>query len=50
MEWPRNSGRFIEFPEIDELRWCGTQDASQLLNPGQRVFLERLIKYLDRGK
>jgi len=50
MEWPRGTGRFIEFPEIDELRWCGVREASQLVNPAQRVFLERLTKYLDHVK
>jgi predicted NUDIX family NTP pyrophosphohydrolase len=47
MEWPRHSGRFIEFPEIDELRWCAPDEAMELLNSAQKVFLERLIKYLD---
>ena len=50
MEFPRGSGRFIEFPEIDELRWCGTDEATRLLNPAQTVFLGRLSKYLDHGK
>ncbi|MDJ0663575.1 MAG: NUDIX domain-containing protein [Acidimicrobiia bacterium] len=50
MEWPRGSGRFIEFPEIDELRWCGIPEATRLLNPAQTVFLDRLTKHLDHGK
>ena len=50
MEWPRGSGRFIEFPEIDELRWCGEAEATQLLNPAQRGFVETLRKRLDHRK
>lgn len=50
IEWPRHSRRFIEFPEIDELRWCSVDEAQKLLNPAQQVFLERLIKYLDHVK
>ena len=47
MEWPRGSGRIIEFPEIDELRWCDTATARNLLNAAQRAFLDRLEESLD---
>lgn len=50
MEWPRGSGRWIEFPEIDRLLWCSVADAERRLNPAQRTFLARLVKSLDRGK
>ena len=50
IERPRGSGRYIEFPEIDELRWCGIDEASRLLNPAQKVLIDRLRKSLDHEK
>jgi predicted NUDIX family NTP pyrophosphohydrolase len=50
MEWPRGSGRLIEFPEIDRLLWCSVAEAEIRLNPAQRPFLSRLTKWLDRGE
>lgn len=50
VEWPRGSGRLVEFPEIDEVRWCGLPEATKLLNPAQQYFLVRLRKWLDHGK
>lgn len=49
MEWPPRSGRFAEFPEIDELRWVSRITAANLLNPAQVVFVERLFKILALG-
>jgi predicted NUDIX family NTP pyrophosphohydrolase len=50
MEWPRGSGRIIEFPEIDELRWCAEAEAEILLNSAQKRFIARLRKRLDHLK
>lgn len=50
LEWPRGSGRFIEFPEIDQLRWCPLPEAQTLLNPAQITFLARLQKWLDHAE
>ncbi len=50
LEWPPRSGRMVEFPEIDEVRWCTVREASQLLNPAQVPFLARLHKSLDHGE
>ena len=47
LEYPRGSGRYIEFPEIDEVRWCPLETAAELLNPAQVVFLDRLKESLD---
>lgn len=47
LEWPRGSGRFIEFPEIDEVRWCTIDEATILLNEGQLPLLHRLKEILD---
>jgi len=49
MEWPPRSGRFAEFPEIDDLRWVSRINAAHLLNPAQVVFVERLFKILVLG-
>lgn len=50
MEWPRGSGRYIEFPEVDRLEWCTLAEAGRLLNPAQQPFLLRLRKSLDHLK
>jgi len=47
MEWPRGGGKTIEFPEIDEFRWCTFSEAQRLLNGAQKPFLDRLQKWLD---
>jgi predicted NUDIX family NTP pyrophosphohydrolase len=47
MEWPRNSGNHIDFPEIDEVRWCRLEEAANLLNPAQVPLLARLQESLD---
>ncbi len=49
IEWPRGSGRMIEFPEIDEVRWCSPQEARILLNTAQVEFVIRLQEWLDRA-
>jgi predicted NUDIX family NTP pyrophosphohydrolase len=49
LEWPRRSGRVIEFPEIDEVRWCNRSEAEKLLNPRQLPLLDRLDKSLNHA-
>lgn len=50
MQWPPRSGKSIEFPEIDELRWCSPEEAGWLLNPAQVEFVARLKEQLDHGE
>jgi len=50
IEWPRGSGRMIEFPEIDEVRWCSPQQAVVLLNVAQVEFITRLQEWLDHAR
>ena len=50
LEWPSGSGRIIEFPEVDEVKWCTLDEAAILLNTGQLPLLERLKEYLDHGQ
>jgi predicted NUDIX family NTP pyrophosphohydrolase len=47
IEWPRGSRRLIEFPEIDEVRWCQLDEAVVLLNESQLPLLDRLKELLD---
>ena len=42
LEWPPRSGRTLEVPEIDQLRWVPLDAASSLLTASQRPLLERL--------
>ena len=44
MQWPPKSGRTIEVPEVDEARWVTPRQASELLNPAQVVFVQRLVE------
>ena len=41
-EWPRNSGRFISFPEVDRCAWFAAEAARQRINPAQAAFIDRL--------
>lgn len=42
LEWPRGSGRWREFPELDRIAWLPTSAARAKLTRGQRIFLDRL--------
>ena len=42
VEFPRNSGRFLEIPEIDSAAWFSPDAARQKLNPAQAAFIDRL--------
>ncbi|MBA8826794.1 putative NUDIX family NTP pyrophosphohydrolase [Saccharopolyspora lacisalsi] len=46
MEWPRGSGRFREFPELDRVAWFDLDRAREKILAGQRVFLDRLAERL----
>ncbi|MCU1475101.1 MAG: mismatch repair protein MutT [Amnibacterium sp.] len=42
LEWPPRSGRLLEVPEIDELRWVPLDAAQRMLTASQRPLLARL--------
>lgn len=46
MEWPKGSGKFREFPEIDRVGWFPAAEARSKLLKGQRVLLDRLMAAL----
>ena len=41
-EWPRGSGRWIEFPEVDRCDWFEPQAAREKINPAQVELIDRL--------
>ena len=47
MEWPRGSGRWITFPEVDRCDWFAPQEARVKLNPAQAAFIDRLEAALE---
>lgn len=42
LEWPKGSGKLIEFPEIDKGLFMKIEEAKIKINPAQIPFLERL--------
>jgi predicted NUDIX family NTP pyrophosphohydrolase len=49
IEWPRNSGRRLRFPEIDRAGWFDLGTARVKLVKGQLPFLDRLETLLARA-
>lgn len=49
LEWPRGSGKFREFPEIDRAGWFDLAAARVKLLKGQRPLLDQLEAALGRG-
>jgi predicted NUDIX family NTP pyrophosphohydrolase len=47
MEWPPRSGKRQNFPEADRIAYFGLATARKKILPGQRPFIEELIKKLD---
>jgi predicted NUDIX family NTP pyrophosphohydrolase len=41
-EWPRGSGRWLTFPEVDRCGWFGPETARKKLNPAQAELIGRL--------
>jgi predicted NUDIX family NTP pyrophosphohydrolase len=41
-EWPRGSGRWQRFPEVDRCAWFSPQIAREKLNLAQAAFIDRL--------
>ncbi|MDQ3885711.1 MAG: NUDIX domain-containing protein [Actinomycetota bacterium] len=46
MEWPKGSGRFREFPEIDRVEWFELARAREKIVAKQQDFLDRLAELL----
>lgn len=43
LEWPPKSGKKTEVPEADRAKWCNYKEAYELINPQQRIFLDKLV-------
>ena len=41
-EWPRGSGRWVDFPEVDRCAWFSPDAARSRLNPAQAELIDRL--------
>jgi predicted NUDIX family NTP pyrophosphohydrolase len=48
-EWPRGSGRWLTFPEVDRCAWFGPDEARARLNPAQAELVGRLEALLGQG-
>ncbi|MGY3264488.1 putative NUDIX family NTP pyrophosphohydrolase [Lysobacter sp. HA35] len=49
MEWPPRSGRFSEFPEVDQARWFALDEARDKMLESQRPLLDRLDTLINGG-
>jgi len=45
LEWPKGSGKFREFPEVDRVGWFSVAQARVKLLKGQLGFLDRLMAH-----
>jgi predicted NUDIX family NTP pyrophosphohydrolase len=41
-EWPRGSGRWLTFPEVDRCEWFDARSGRQKINPAQAELIDRL--------
>ncbi|HUE96364.1 MAG TPA: NUDIX domain-containing protein [Longimicrobiaceae bacterium] len=48
-EWPRASGRWISYPEVDRCGWFAPDEAKRLMNPAQAELVTRLQRLLGDG-
>ena len=48
-EWPRGSGRWLTYPEVDRYGWFAPDAAREKLNPAQAAFVARLEAALGAG-
>lgn len=45
-EWPRGSGRWLTFPEVDRCAWFDVATARSMINAAQVTLIERLLESL----
>jgi len=46
-EWPRGSGKWLTFPEVDRCAWFDTSTARAKINPAQAELIDRLVELID---
>lgn len=49
-EWPRGSGKWISFPEVDRCGWFDIDSARAKMNPAQSELLDRLVQEISSGR
>lgn len=47
-EWPRGSGQWLTFPEVDRCAWFTIDEARGKINPAQAELLDRLVVAVDQ--
>jgi predicted NUDIX family NTP pyrophosphohydrolase len=47
LEWPKGSGKFKQFPEIDRVGWFSVTEAQSKLLKGQRPLLAHLMHAIE---
>ena len=50
MEWPPRSGKLARFPEIDRIAYFTVATARRKILPGQRPFIEELVRKLKEAR
>ena len=49
VQWPRGSGRFRRYPEIERAAWLGPDEARRLLVKAQAALVDELERLVGRG-
>ena len=49
IQWPRGSGRILEFPEVDRVEWVSVEAARVKLLAGQVPILDRLLERIGEN-
>jgi predicted NUDIX family NTP pyrophosphohydrolase len=47
LEWPKNSGRVQEYPEIDKAGWFDIEQAKEKILKGQIGFIDKLVEIIN---
>ena len=47
LEWPKGSGTIRNYPEVDDAKWAGVEEARTRLVSGQLPILDALIHHLE---
>jgi predicted NUDIX family NTP pyrophosphohydrolase len=42
MEYPKGSGNWLTFPEVDRCAWFDSEEAKKYINPAQIELIDRL--------
>lgn len=49
VEWPRGSGKWHTYPEVDRCQWFSLAEAREKMNPAQAELLDRLPGLADHA-